>query len=69
MYLSKEMVPNEMLKKDEGVFSISLWLGIKCVNKTATSNPNPFLYTYLKKWSQMKCSNIYDEVTRECYFI
>ena len=44
------MVPNEMLKKDEGAFSISLWLGIKCVNKTATSNPNPLLYTYLKRW-------------------
>ena len=28
------MVQNEMLKKDEGAFSISLWLGIKCVNKT-----------------------------------
>ena len=49
------MVPNEMMKKDEGVFSISLWLGIKCVNKTATSNPNPLLYTYLKRLSQMKC--------------
>ena len=56
----------ENLEKGEVLFSISLRLRIKCVNKTATSNPNPLLYTYLKRWYQMKCSNIYDEVTQEC---